>query len=110
MAKYKMIVLTQPIAGKESEYNDWYQNVHLSQVVNVEGLTGVQRYRLAHNVGKEAVLPYLAIYDMETDDLAGVMAEMDRRAGTDRMVVSDAVDQQCLIAAVYEELGARVNS
>lgn len=110
MPKYKLVVLTRPIAGKENEYNDWYQNVHLNQVVAVDGCTGAQRYRLAHNLVKEDVLPYLAIYDMETDDLASVMAEMDRRAGTDRMVVSDAVDQQGLIAAVYEEFGARVNT
>ena len=32
MRRYKMITLSNPTAGREAEYNDWYQNVHLKDL------------------------------------------------------------------------------
>jgi len=39
MAKYKMVTLTNPVEGREEAYNDWYQNVHLPEVVAYKGVT-----------------------------------------------------------------------
>ena len=47
MAKYKFIVFSKPVAGKEEEYNDWYQNRHLGEVVQTPGFVAAQRFSLA---------------------------------------------------------------
>ncbi|MES2572301.1 MAG: thrombospondin type 3 repeat-containing protein, partial [Verrucomicrobiota bacterium] len=35
----KLIALTTPVAGREQDYHDWYNNVHLPELVNGLGLS-----------------------------------------------------------------------
>ena len=38
MAKYMFLPLTSPVAGKEDEFNEWYDKHHLPDVINVPGI------------------------------------------------------------------------
>jgi hypothetical protein len=102
-----MVVMTSPVEGREEEYNDWYQNVHLSQVVAVEGIKSAQRYKVCRTYTESPSHPYLAIYEIETDHIdepvAGIIAEME--AGD--MVISDAMDTN-IVTVMYEEIGPAV--
>ena len=90
MAKYNFVVLTNPTQGKEAEYNDWYNNIHIPDVLNVKGMVGAQRFRLAdQQMGGKPQHSYLALYEIETDNLAGdagrsEIAQRHRRYGADR--------------------------
>jgi hypothetical protein len=107
MPRYKLIALTAPVSSEhEDEYNDWYQSIHLGQVVAIDGIKSAQRFRLAINMGEGEASPYLAIYDIETDDIEGVMREIASRAGTERMIMSEALAPPTAI--VYEEFGPPV--
>ena len=78
MAKFKMIALTTPVPGKEAEYHDWYQNVHLPELTQIAGLHAGQRYKLVTKFIGEDTNQYLAIYDIECDDpmiFLGAMGE-----------------------------------
>ena len=93
MANYKLIVFTDPVPGKEDEYNDWYNNVHLRDVVAVPGFVSAQRFKLEAAIIGELPNRYLAIYEMETDgDPAKLMELVGQRSGTEAMIVSDAID------------------
>ena len=46
MAGYKFVVLSNPVAGHEEEYNDWYSNRHLADIVAIPGFSAVQRFVL----------------------------------------------------------------
>ncbi len=105
MPRYKLVVLSNPVEGREAEYQDWYQNVHLGQVVAFKGFKSARRFRLAKNLVEREALPYLAIYEIETDDLEGVMEEVQKHAGTDRLLVSETLDVEHSFAAIYEEFG-----
>src|SRR5712692_5831572 len=73
MAKYTFVVMTNPTAGKEAEFNEWYNKHHIPDVLNVPGFVCGQRFRLADTqMGGENsnVYKYLALYEIETDDLA----------------------------------------
>lgn len=110
MAKYKLLVMTKPVEGREREYNDWYQNVHLVDLVDIPGVKSAQRFRLKLPVAPGAErLPYVAIYDIETDDIAGVMKELTGRVADGRMVISDAMSKENF-GGVYEEFGALVTA
>ncbi len=37
MPHYAYVVHSNPVAGREDEYNDWYSNRHLADVVAVPG-------------------------------------------------------------------------
>ncbi|MBX3529055.1 MAG: hypothetical protein KF849_00500 [Rhizobiaceae bacterium] len=102
--RYKFIVLTNAVDDRDDEFNDWYSNVHLSDVTGIPGIVSAERYKLAH-VQRNPQQPfrYLAIYEIETDDLEFVTAEIGRRAGTPAMVISDAMAAD-KIAAIFTPL------
>jgi len=111
MAKYTFIVLTNPVEGKESEYNEWYNRHHIPDVLNVPGFVSGQRFRLgdtqmsrdgnrAHN--------YLAIYEIETDDLAGTLKELRARGGTAEIVPSDAIDMKNVATYIFTPVAEKV--
>jgi hypothetical protein len=110
MGKHTWAVFTNPVPGKEDEYNRWYNDVHLGDVVKVPGIVGAQRFALSQNqmvqdpetleLGtkqtEKASLPwkYVAFYEIDTDDLDGVFKELAGRAGTDQMPLSDALGER----------------
>jgi hypothetical protein len=109
MPRYKLVVLTSPLEGREAEYHDWYQNTHLHQVVALDGFTSAQRYKLTAALAEHETFPFLAIYEVETDDIEAVLAEMKSRAGTELLTISDTLAPKAY-AVLYEEFGPRVSS
>jgi hypothetical protein len=105
MPKYKLMVMSKPKPGQEREYNEWYTKVHVPQVLAVNGFKAARRFRLAKNISAGEVQGYLALYDVETADLEAVIEESASRLGTERMTLSDAFDQDSVVAAFYEEFG-----
>jgi hypothetical protein len=102
-----MIVLSSPVPGREQEYNDWYQNVHLRDVLTIEGVKSARRYKSCLVVTQSTQHPYLAIYDIETDDIEQEVASLLRKVEREEMVLSDALDRDTF-TVVYEEFGPLV--
>ena len=92
MAKYIMVVPSAPTEGKEAEYNKWYDEIHVPEVCAIPGITGAIRYKIDPAGGPSNAQPYLAIYSVETDDPSAVIAELQRRAGSGEIRMSDAID------------------
>ncbi|MHA4854779.1 DUF4286 family protein [Rhodococcus sp. MSC1_016] len=67
--KYFMIAQTTPAKGKEEEFNDWYDNVHLAEVLSIPGFEAAQRYQVASGKAPHA---YYAVYTVEAEDTAEV--------------------------------------
>lgn len=110
MPRYKMLVLTSAVEGREDEFNEWYQSRHLPDVTAVPGFQSAQRFKLAKvlSAGADAK-PYLSIYEIETDDLDATISEMRGRARTERMPISLAMAAGTF-GVVYEEAGPAVSS
>lgn len=93
MAHYKFLVLTNAVAGREAEFERWYNEVHLRDVIAVPGFVCAQRFALDDaGTGELSGFRFLAIYDVESDDPQATMAALRARAGTDAMVISPAMD------------------
>jgi hypothetical protein len=109
--KYKMIVFTNAVAGREKEFNDWYQNVHLKDIVGIKCIDAAQRFRFNMNIvpGGADLAPYLAIYDIETDDIQRVIQDMNDLAASGRMPLPEAMAKD-IVGAVYEENGTLVEA
>lgn len=77
MPKYMLIALNGPTEGEgdEATYNDWYNQVHLPDLMEVTGVRSARRFKVVSS--KRADWPYVAAYEIETDDLAGTMKEME---------------------------------
>ena len=93
MAKHVFVVFTNPVSGKDGTYNDWYTNQHLPDVLNVPGFVSAQRFKLSDTQRAAGPFPwqYLALYQIETDDLQKTLATLAERSGTSAMVMSDAL-------------------
>lgn len=106
MARFKMIALTKPVEGREEEYHQWYQNHHLPEVCALPGVTGAQRYKLAAPLQGFDGRPFLAIYDIETDDIMQTLAGF----GTAKMTPTEASDNAGAYTVIFEEFGERVEA
>jgi len=58
-------------AAKEKEFDDWYNDVHLPDVLETPGFIGATRYE--NSAPKEGEAKFLALYEIETDDIDGFM-------------------------------------
>jgi hypothetical protein len=82
MARHVFVVFSEPAEGQEDEYNDWYSNTHIHDLLKIPGLVRASRYVLSENVvtptGPNAspAAPsgqkYLALYEIEADDVSYV--------------------------------------
>jgi hypothetical protein len=44
--RYVYLVMADPLPGREADFNDSYQNMHMGDLVQLPGWTGAQRFRL----------------------------------------------------------------
>lgn len=71
MPRAIMLAFTEPQdPSQDDDYNNWYDNKHLHDVVNVPGVVSATRYKLAQGIellpGAQGVPQrYLAIYEIE---------------------------------------------
>ena len=106
MPKAIMLVQSKPSSpDREDEYNDWYSNTHIPEVCAIDGITTARRYRAsgATPIGPD-VPPYVAVYELEADDLGGVLGDLASRAMDGRMNMSDAMEMDPPPSMVIYEL------
>jgi hypothetical protein len=108
MASYKFLVLTNPNPGREHEYNRWYDEIHLGDVVDVPGFVAAQRFRI-EDAESFSGYRYLSIYDIESDDPKATFAALTARAGTDAMVISEALDPNASLS-LWRSIGPVVTA
>lgn len=111
MAKYTFVVLSNPTTpGQEAEYNEWYNKIHIPDVLNVPGFVAAQRFTLADaqlGDGPRAHR-YLALYEIETDDTKATLNELQKRVGTADMVISDGIDMKGISVGLFKPVAERV--
>lgn len=100
MAAYTLVVQSNPTAGQEDVYNDWYTNQHLADLLRIPGIVAARR--LVQNEGQVGPHKYLSLYEIETDNPGAVMAEMVKRADTPLMPVSPALDSANASFVMYK--------
>lgn len=101
--KHIVVVLTEPVAGREAEYNDYYENLHLDEVIATTGWISAQRFKLTDQQGMACPLPYLALYEVEANDPRSVLEGLN--ATRPQRVQSDALNRKTAGAWVFSEIG-----
>ena len=81
MARYLLLAFIDcKDPAREEEFNDWYDNVHLPDMLEVEGLVKATRWMTAENAeGQQR--RYLALYEVETEDDIETLNEKIKRKG-----------------------------
>ena len=106
MPRFAYVIFSAPDAGRDTEYNRWYSEQHVGDVLRVPGVVAAQRFRLAQP-DNGAPGPYLAVYEIESDDVQQTLAHIASRAGTADMPISSALDVKSVTALAYEAITER---
>ena len=71
MTRHLYLVFSNPAPGREDGFNDWYDNTHLKDVMNVEGFEAAQRFALSNtDPAQTHQYRYLAVYEVSDVDVA----------------------------------------
>ncbi len=113
MSRYLLLVLTNASEGRDDEFNDWYTNVHLGDVLKVDGFVAAQRFRLADEQlvsGQATAHRYLAIYEVEAEDPRRPLdALLSGVVGGD-IPLSETLDRPSLTTFLFAPISGRVTA
>lgn len=107
MARNLLLVFSNPVDGREDEFNDWYSKRHIDDILAIEGFKRAERFELVDakmtESAKDAPWRYLAIYEADEDGLERADSALFELAGAERaealaagrtpkLVISPAMD------------------
>ena len=103
--KHLVVVLTEPNVGRDEEYNEYYENRHIDEVLESTGWLSGQRFKLSEEIGAKCPLPYLAVYEAEAENAAAVLKTLNDTRGQREQ--SDSLNKKTAGVWVYAPTGAR---
>jgi hypothetical protein len=102
-ARHRLLVFSNPVDGREDEYNAWYDDVHIGEVLEVDGFVGCQRFAVASG---DAPARYLAVYEIDADDPVEAFGRLSAAVGD--MTMTDAIDRAGTAAWIVTATGERI--
>jgi hypothetical protein len=98
-----MYLQTMPVSpDKDADYNKWYNDTHLAEIVSVEGIVSARRFAPMDGNG-----PYIAIYELDCDDLDAVVQRLGELGTSGKMSSLEFLSMDPPpIPRVYREIGS----
>lgn len=100
MPKAVFVVISECPKGREAEFNEWYDKVHIPDVLSIPGFVSATRYQLVGEP-QEGQGRYLALYEIEASDpgapVAALWQSIPELAAKGRLFP----DAQMVYAAAY---------
>ncbi len=108
------LVLSNPVAGKDDEFNEWYDNVHVRDVLSIPGMMSAQRYALYETEINRAagITPthrYLCVYEMKGDP-DSIMGSVQEAVASGAMSIHEALDLETSLMSFWTARGAKVQA
>lgn len=109
------LVFSNAVAGREAEFNAWYDTVHVPEVLAVPGVVAARRYEIVpietpEVEGAPSPEPpahrYLAVYELDRD-AGAVMADLLQRVTSGEMDLSEDLDLAGVAMSVWRPIGDR---
>jgi hypothetical protein len=104
--RFLLFVFANPMAGKDAEFDDWYTNIHIPDLLSLPGYYAAQRFRLVDP--QSFTHSRLVIWHVEGDrDVASSAVRDALQTGKTRK--SDAFDWTpgASLSATFEPISAR---
>jgi hypothetical protein len=81
--KSVLLVYTDVDPEHEEAFNRWYNEIHVPDILAVDGFSAARRYKLSGPPprGQEPASRYLAIYEVDTDDTREAMKKLGEAVG-----------------------------
>jgi hypothetical protein len=104
MAKGIIYLETRPVSpDREEDYHEWYTDTHLAEICSVDGIISARRFAPTDGDG-----PFIAIYELECDDLDAVVGRMRELGKSGKMSSLQflSMNSPPPIPKVYREIGS----
>lgn len=98
-----VLVLTEPTPGKLDEFNEYYENLHLDEVLATTGWDTAKRFELVDEAGGKCPLKHLAVYEVATDDPGDIIPALNRSRPERQQ--SSALNRKTASIWVFSETG-----
>jgi hypothetical protein len=94
MARATLIAHSSPSSpAQEEAFNDWYTKIHVPQVREaIPSITEVSRYRTVDPTGQSDEIRYIAVYEIDLEDVAIAAAQLGAAGQSGAMDMDDAID------------------
>jgi hypothetical protein len=85
-----MVALSNAAEGRDEEFNEWYDKVHIPDVLTVEGVLSATRYEVE---GDDPAAPqrYMTVYELDRVG-ADVMGDIVAGMTSGAFAASDSID------------------
>lgn len=99
---YLLVLTNCTDPAREQEFNDWYTNVHIPDVLETPGIIRGTRFQLASAPREgQPRAQYLALYELGTDDLETVQKNLAENLANKRAQGRGIDCLQSVISAYY---------
>lgn len=111
MTKHILLALTNPVEGRDAEFNDWYETVAYPTYKSLPGLVPLGRFKavdVPHMFPFEMdnQFQYLSMYYFEADDATAFMERIKATfADRPEYAFSPHIDQSRFFEPIYVALG-----
>ncbi len=87
--RYLLQITSQALTGREADYNRWYEDRHIHDVLALPGFLTCERFERQFANPPRAT-EFVAIYEIDTDDPDALLTSLFDAAST--MQMTDALD------------------
>lgn len=87
--RYILEISSRALPGREAEYDRWYDEVHVKDVLALPGFQAAERFRRLGMDGKETG-EFVTLFTVETDDPAALLQSLF--AASANMQLTDSID------------------
>src|ERR1700757_1290790 len=94
---------TMPVSPeREADYHKWYNDVHLAEIVSVDGIVSARRFAPTDGNG-----PFIAIYELDCDDFDAAVQRLGELGASGKMTgMGNPPMDPKPIPKVYREIGS----
>ena len=108
MPKGVLFVMTEPLEGKDDEFNEWYDTVHIPELLKVPGVAAAQRFvAVPWTKGELPDRQYLTVYEFDTD-VDEVKEAIKRARPGDAAKIPPVIDTSASIVYAFQAIRDRV--
>jgi len=111
MAKHILLAMTNPLPGRDAEYNEWYEGTAYPTYKSIPGLVPLGRFKavdVPHMFPFEMdnQFQYLSMYYFEAEDAVAFMENVKATFGQrPEYTFSEHIDQSKFFEPIYVSIG-----
>jgi hypothetical protein len=109
MSTQFMIAFAKAVDGRKDELNEWFEQQHVADLLKIPGFVSARRVAVRPMGAREGipVWDFMALYEIEAEDVQAVIKEAGVRMATGVIVMSEALDRSSSLTLLGSPLSFR---